>query len=352
MWLAFVLTFLILFLGIVLYKNKELYLSCVFGVFFILSAFRSVNVGNDTIDYKILFDELSYQPIANFSWRYEKGYLIYNRFLHYFSDNPQILFIVSALIICLGYMLFIKRYSEIPWLSVYLFFMLRYFDLSMNVLRQSLAMVILFFGFYLLSENKKIIYFILTVIFASFFHKTAIIFLIMILVKKIKTEKSFYTLLGIGTAVFFVAFDMLFQYFLNFFPTYAYYLDSSYMDGSTKVATVLNILVNLAILLFIFFNNYEKTKINQWMFRAITLGLAISIISIRFSLLDRVSDFFTVYAIVLLPNVLINKGKNLNLNVFLYYILLLSFFVYYIVIIVYRPEWNKVYPYEFFWMVN
>lgn len=88
------------------------------------------------------------------------------------------------------------------------------------------------------------------------------------------------------------------------------------------------------------------------MFKAITLGLAISIISIRFSLLDRVSDFFTVYAIVLLPNTLKNKRKNLNLSVFLYYILLLTFFIYYIVIIVYRPEWNKVYPYEFFWMVN
>jgi len=352
MWLAFVLTFLILFLGIVLYKNKGLYLTCIFGIFFVLSAFRSVNVGNDTSDYKILFDELSYQSITNFSWRYESGYLIYNRFLHFFSDNSQILFVVSAFIICLGYMLFIKKYSEIPWLSVYLFFMLRYFDLSMNVLRQSLAMVILFFGFYLLSENKKTIYFILTVIFASFFHKTALIFLAMILIKKIKTDKAFYTLVGIGTTIFFLTFDVLFQYFLNFFPTYSYYLNSSYMDGSTRIATILNILVNLAILLFIFFNGFEKTKTNQWMFKAITLGLAISIISIRFSLLDRVGDFFTVYAIVLLPNTLKNKRKNLNLSVFLYYILLLTFFIYYIVIIVYRPEWNKVYPYEFFWMVN
>ncbi|MFD2728936.1 EpsG family protein [Enterococcus camelliae] len=352
MYLFFFITFYLLATAIFFNKKNNFYLLITFFIFFLLSALRSTNVGNDTSDYKLLFDNLIYNPISQFTWRYESGYLYYNKIIQFFTYNSQILFVVSAAIICIGYGILIHEFSDIPWISVYLFFMLRYFDLSMNVLRQSLAMVILFFGFNILVKGikgKYFFYFISVVVLASFFHGTALVFLMLIFSDRIKSEKRFIVFVSILTLICFFSFDIIFNIILKFFPAYFYYMNSSYMDGTTKLATVLNLLVNVVILLFIHFNGYEKNKENKIMFNALIIGISIMIVSFRFSLLDRMSDFFTVYSIILLPNSIYFSRYNSKLSLFFTYILIICFFIYYIVIIVYRPDWNRVYPYEFFW---
>ncbi|MGX7164019.1 EpsG family protein [Enterococcus massiliensis] len=352
MWLFFALTIYLLLLKAFFEKREKAYLFFSFVAFFSLSAFRSINVGNDTLDYKLLFESLKTVPVSNFTWRYESGYLYFNKFIQFFSDNSQALFIVSAAIICLGYALFINKFSDTVWVSVYLFFMLRYFDLSMNVLRQSLAMVILFFGFNLLIKEKKIRYFVLTVLLASLFHKTALIFLVLIFLNKIKFRKRYVLFLFSSTVLGLLFFNPIFNTVLKIFPTYTYYINSSYMDGTARLATFFNIAVNLVILLFLYINKFENNRINNLMFNTFIFGLAITVISLRFSLLDRVGDFFTIYAIILIPNSLDYMKRFKQSKLFWTYILLICFFIYYLVIVVYRPDWNRVYPYEFFWSLN
>lgn len=349
MYSFFLIILYLLMVAAIFHKKKKSYLLNSFLFFFLLSALRSVNVGNDTSDYKSLFENLINNPVSQFTWRYETGYLYYNKIIQFFTQNSQMLFVISAVIICIGYAFLIYDFSDIPWISVYLFFMLRYFDLSMNILRQSLAMVILFFGFNILVKGKNPIYFIAVVWLASLFHGTALIFLILILLNRIQLGKKFVVFLSFATLIGFVFFDRIFSVILQLFPTYSYYVNSSYMDGTARLATVLNIVVNIVVVFFIYFNGFERNNVNSLMFNSLLVGIAITIISLRFSLLDRVSDFFTVYSIILLPNSIGYTKNNSRLRLFLTYILLICFLIYYVVIIVYRPDWNRVYPYEFFW---
>ena len=201
MGLFFILTLYILLLAAIFKKQKKIFLFCTFSLFFALSALRSVNIGNDTSDYKLLFENLKFMPVENFTWRFETGYLYFNKFIQIFFENSQSLFVISAFIVCLGYAMLINKFSKIVWLSVYLFFTLRYFDLSMNILRQSLAMVILFLGFYILIKEKNILYFIILVFLASLFHNTAIVFLVVAILKKIKNEKRYIAFLSLITLV-------------------------------------------------------------------------------------------------------------------------------------------------------
>lgn len=349
MWLALLITFFIIFFKLIFNRSNSQYLFSIFMVFFVISAFRSVNVGNDTGEYKSLYEQLSFQSIEHFAWRFEKGYLIYNKVLNYLTDNSQVLFVISAFIICVGYSLIIKKYSQIPWLSVYLFFMLRYFDLSMNILRQSLAMVILFYGFYLLVTKEKTVSFILVVLLATTFHRASIIFLVVLLLRYVSSQKYFFISLSLVTALSFIAFNRIYQILIDLMPVYSYYTNSSYMDGDTRTATVLNIFVNCVILLFVYMNGFEKNRLNILLLDMFVIGIAITVISLKFTLLDRVSDLFTVYAILLIPNSVYYNRSNINLSRFWIYLILVSFFIYYLIIILYRPEWNRIYPYEFFW---
>lgn len=74
-------------------------------------------------------------------------------------------------------------------------------------------------------------------------------------------------------------------------------------------------------------------------------SLSISIISLKFNLLDRVADYFQVFIIVYLPNV-ISKISNQKKRIIAIYLVIVMF-LYGISIQYLKPEWNKVFPYSF-----
>ena len=82
----------------------------------------------------------------------------------------------------------IRKYINISLpFSMFLYYML-FFNISLNLVRQSIAMSILFFAFPFLLENKWI-YFLISIFIATLFHKTAIIGLIIFLLYVILIKK-------------------------------------------------------------------------------------------------------------------------------------------------------------------
>ncbi|OTO11236.1 hypothetical protein A5882_003161 [Enterococcus sp. 4E1_DIV0656] len=97
MWLFFFIVFFIISLGLILNKYPKSYLKILFFVFFIISAFRSSNIGNDTIEYTNLYTSLQNSTMESFTWRYEHGFLYFNRLLSFISPNPQVLLVTKEL---------------------------------------------------------------------------------------------------------------------------------------------------------------------------------------------------------------------------------------------------------------
>lgn len=348
MWMFYFLSSLVVTLGLLLKKYPRLYLVFIFVVFFLISGLRSPLVGNDTLNYVQLFDELRILPVSNFESRFEKGYLYFNLFLGYLFKNSQALLIISALIICSGYFFLITKYSKIPWMSVYLFLTLRFFDASMNVLRLSIAMSLIFVGVYCLLENKRICFF-LFVILASLFHNTAIIFIVVYFLKYFKLNIKYLTItimISFGITFFF---DKLIFIVFQIFPAYTSYITSSYMGNEVKLATVLNLIINLIVFVWIFYmHKRSNDPTDEALIKIFFIGVCISVISFEFTLLDRVSELFTVFMIVLIPNS-ISLIKSSKMKIFISYAFIIFFFLYYLVIVIYRPEWNRIYPFTFFW---
>ena len=67
---------------------------------------------------------------------------------------------------------------------------------------------------------------------------------------------------------------------------------------------------------------------------------------LKFGLMDRISVYYTVSYLVLIPNLLnretITRRKIISYNI------IMVLFLYFIMVLVYRNEWHRITPYSFF----
>ena len=108
---------------------------------------------------------------------YEPGYIIFNKLISYISSDPQWLIFCVATISVISSCLFISKNSELPFLSSIIYLGLPSFLINYSGLRQSLAISITILS-YELVKRKKLLWFIITVLFATSFHASAVVFLI------------------------------------------------------------------------------------------------------------------------------------------------------------------------------
>ena len=84
---------------------------------------------------------------------------------------------------------------------------------------------------------------------------------------------------------------------------------------------------------------------NNYMLLLFLIAVVINIVALKLNLLDRVTLYFSIYSIVLLRNALHVLPKERR--VFYTPIIISLLYVYYMIILIYRPEWNNIYPYSF-----
>lgn len=173
--------FIILSLEIILlvlafqnYKNNDILkaMSSFYLILFmvLISGFR-YNVGDDFLNYEIMFDNPNHirnlytEPI----WRY------ISLFLHGMKLSSISWFLLTSFIINLFFITGIKSLSKNFYISVAFYLIMPHMFLeSFNIVRQFVAMSIIF-RFSYLFFSKKYIKFLLIILLASCFHKSAIL---------------------------------------------------------------------------------------------------------------------------------------------------------------------------------
>lgn len=332
-------------------KDKKIIVYLTMPVLWAVSAFRNINIGNDTVEYIRVFELVkNNNNILLFADRYELGYLILNKATSIFFNNPESILVVTSTIIYFGYSRFILKFSKDPGFSVLLFIIMGYFTQSLNLIRFQLACVFLLLAYEMLMSNKIKSY-LSFVIIAFLFHKTAIVFLIAYPLSKLKLNKKNLIRTTIGTMIAYVYLVPIMNYLSELLNYYNNYSDSSYSESGIKIASVLFLFLTAVLLLLVYFirkNNINFLKYNtneDSMTFLLFIGACLLFISFKFTLLDRVSDYFRIYSIVLIPNMMIyinDKYKRLFISLLIILLFLASF----LFINIYRPNWNHIYPYE------
>lgn len=370
MWLYYLLVLYILVCAFLIFsikknrKTKLIYIILTMGLFASLAMFKSEQVGNDTHAYVRLFKSISSGTnLSMHKGRFEIGFLYLNQVLSFLSDNYQILFIVTGIYIYFLYGKLIYKYSNIIWLSVFLFFAMGNFDLSMSGIRQMLALATLTISFEYIVK-KKPIKFILIVLLATSFHNTAVVFLFAYPLSKIKLTKELILGVTLVAVAIYGMFQPILRALISIFPRYSYYLDGTYLDGEARISTILSLII--VILLFVvseLFNHKiiyreessegpilisKKTKEDKIQSIFLVITFMFLVVSLKGTIFGRFKNVYNIFTIIYYPNA-IAKIKDKRIRFIIITITIVMFFLYSTIILLYRPEWQSTYPYTFFW---
>ncbi len=376
MFYFYLLIFLTLFLAIFI-KTREkqgaaVYLFIMFLIIGLLMCFRNKEVGNDTTTYLRFFRNIlettDFKAFVETN-RFEKGFIYFTALLTKISTDRQILLIVSGIIVCISFGRFFYKYSELPWLSVYMFLTLQFFDLSMSGLRQILAISILLFSYDFLIQ-KRFWPFLFICLLAASFHTSAIVFIVLFPLVYFKPGRFFY----LFTAAFGLFGAVFFGRFLNVifgvFPQYMQYFlgdGRSFTNQPTLAGALMLALFTVLIIISVFcrgginkgkqpvLSEHNKGEIVQSfsdkddiMLISIWLGIIMLLLSMNASILNRFKYVFAAPIMVYYPNSIM-RLKNESSRMFLIAGSCLVFFAYIFIIYTLRPEWQSTFPYAFYW---
>lgn len=202
---------------------------------FLLFVLRYKYIGADTIGYVRFFQKeirsYSFLELLNAdTMRFEIGFRIYTKIISLFTKNYTVYFLINGLVIFGIVLRFALKYTENPFVFFFLFITLGTYDFIETGLRQGLAMSICLLAVDFVKE-KKIIPFLLLVILAYFFHKSALVFLLIYPLCSIKqTDWMIFTYV-ILAMVFLVGFAAFHSAFIQFLGYDAYYIEETGNGG-------------------------------------------------------------------------------------------------------------------------
>ena len=271
--------------------GKSVYILC-FLFLGLLAAFRSPIVGNDTKEYIRIFQD--FRDLLDNGTRFEYGYLYYNLFIHKITGNYQVFFIITSIFLFATYGVITWKYSFRPKLAVLFFFILA-FPGTVNTMRQSFAICILLFSLdYII--KRRWIFFIFIVLFASLFHVTAIIFLVVYTLSYLRINRMTVLLFVVAALVCYIMFADLLEIGFSYFTMYEYYSQGKYFEGETRVASMVKVVFSVTIFLVAYYSYKRSTK--EWKqtiegkrYTLILLlemiAVVIDFLSLKVNLLDR-----------------------------------------------------------------
>lgn len=267
--------------------------------FFLLAAIRK-STGYDYNLYASWFNQMYFMPYEQLAfWSREKGFTVPVKILQVISENYQIMFIAISFVIAAGVMLFIYKYSPLPYVSAAAFLAFGFYFISMNFMRQMIAAIIVAYALKYINSNQPLRY-LVYILLASCFHFSALLMIPFYIILKIKMN---WAVLGVYAAISVVLFiyseDLMLTVTEYFYSSYDP-LQSIHMTmGLNPVYTV--IFGVLFMLAFLFRKSLiRKNKYNSILINALFFTMFFEFIGIKHSVVSRFMLFFALAPIIIL----------------------------------------------------
>ena len=326
-------------------KYKKMYIGICFFQMILIQGLREITVGTDTSYYVGIYNNYKSSEYYSFLFtHFESGFkLLYNIFSGLKLDSQMMLFIVSAFTM-IGFAVFIYNNSEDVVISTFIFTCLLYPN-SFNILRQYLAMAIACNSFKYCRE-KQYTKAIVLIIAASFFHTTAILFLIPIVFSVIKNWKLMRYCLILCTVVFFLFGNIIITVSLEFLGK-QFYLQGYNVNRIFRLTTFLTIVY--AFLSWYFSNSKElkeehKNTINI-LANVAFVNVLFGILYLKYEFVSRMIELLNLWLMISVPLWIEYSGKRYY-KLFRYGVVVWFFLL--MIIFVYNSEANIAEYYFFF----
>lgn len=357
--LIFLITItMIILLGILINpksnKKKKIFLILSFSLLAVIAGIRNYTVGIDThLYYKFYLNlpNVSFDMLKNV--RYEFGFSLLCKILSTICKNPQFLLLITSIFINYAIGNFIYKNSKNVVISTILYIICNYYFSYMNIMRQAIAISIILLGYEKIKKEKYITYSIY-VLFASFFHFSAISALVLIVLRKFNFNKKFIVLTIIISVFVFMYGNSIFEILATYSSRLNEYVGTVFVSENYYGALLEFLVIAIQFIFgFLIINKYKpeiyknKNENLNTITGIIAMSAIIAIMVMKIIIFNRFLHYFSIFSIIWIANCLelIPKAKNRLLWII---IILSMFFIYFLVINTYRPEWYGVIPYNIY----
>ena len=309
-------------------KQKKIYLYIIFGILIIISGLRAVSVGIDSNSYFNEFLGFKYTNLSDIIQNspMDIGYIIYSYIVYIIIGNIQGIFLISSILISIGFGYWMYKYSEHIVISMLLYIVL-IFPVTMNIMRQSIAMAFILLAISMV-HSKNLRKAIIFEIIAICFHMSAAIFIPVLF------------------------FSKLIEIFVQIFPRYAQLLLYSNFTRGEDVSTILLIAYGvLGLVTFIFIIIEKKTQDSEIEIISYAMFICFFVcyyLSKSIVIVQRIKYYFIASLLILVPFVL---GKFLNTSKVgsrcIYFVIecgLIGIGIYF-----YKQDGQGLLPFLFYW---
>ena len=335
-------------------KAKRFFVIAAFLLIFLVCVLRKYTVGLDMPKYYNIYLEAFYVPFRDFGYIYfEKGYLLLMKICVFLNMPFEWFMFICSLIMIVPVAVFIYNFSDRVLLSTIIFVCYMFFEFYLTGLRQAMAMSIWLIGAtILLKEIRfKYIWYALFSLIAFYFHKGAVIAIILPFV--IRFRKTTFVLI---VSLLVLALLLMFRsQILNLLKDY---FERESINTHAKIYVGTNTIFLMAILAAsILFYQVSLVKNNNQSSASLIIGkeheflnMMIIGVGLMFFLgLDttvRSTMFYLLAITIVIPNMIAHLDKRSSVFVEM---IAIVFFVSYFLLNIFTNNRFAMLPYRFFW---
>ncbi|SEI90287.1 EpsG family protein [Lachnospiraceae bacterium A10] len=324
-----------------LYKSKKLILKEI-GLLLsvvipsIIAGIR-YNVGTDYNNYYASFEQLK---DVNYFWilkddvhfNLDRGFLLISKIFVDFSNNSRIVFFLWSLTILVLFIFTVYSYRyDYDITLIFFVFLLLYYYTSFNILRQIVAVCIIFRSIKYVFDNKLSKFLILVGI-ASTIHITAVLSIPLWFLWNHKTNEPISKKRRRCILVFAVLFVTLWQYVLRFFAIFNISIVTKYMvylNGNkySNISFIIKLGLTVVFIIFQSLIKREDKKIDFFILVFI-ISMLIEYVGFYSSYVKRISLYYSIVEVILISRLqLIVKMESRKLMRLMVVLSIVTYFV-------------------------
>lgn len=261
----------------------------------------------------------------------EKGYIFLMSLFRFLNTDFNTFFLFLGLFCGLGLFFVFKRSSKFPYLILTIFLAKGYLYYFFTAQRQIVAMVICWIALQSVID-RKLIKFLILVIIASFFHTSAIAFVVIYpIVNQKITNKGVIILLFASILIGVLKIGLILGIFISSYLPFGADKLTGYLEGETTGVNILNFIEIVPIFFIILkYRSKLETKVSNFntFFNIYLIYVLITFAFYDFVFIARLKGYFLIgYIIILSSLCYIPQKKNIGIGI-IFLLLMYCFAVY------------------------
>ncbi len=306
--------------------NRFFFIILCFVQCWVVSSMR-YNIGTDYYMYAKGFVKMAETGFSDLKYEdWEIGYILLNKFIGLFTKKASVMFSIAAALSLVGPMYMTWRHSKNPFMSVFIFLNTYLFYLTLNYVRQGIAMSIMCFAFDSMKrfiegehkhlwKNKDMWLFILLIGVAATFHLPVIYLIPVLFVSLIKLNLKTLPIYAVGLIVYFAASDAVLKVVLSHF--HKEYADSRFIKyGISYVYAIFMLVICVAMIALAFWMRFRLTKYQNMLLHLILMMGFWQIVMTKHALFERFSYYTMPFLLIAIPEFIsMFKEKLLELKI-------------------------------------